>query len=280
MLSISVDFDEELSAVFGGVLDDQSIYLDLCIKAVLNLYKDLPNPPKSVSIIAHSMVSICKITTTDLRADLCQFLIHSNSLQGGKVAQSVLMNRETANRVNTVIALAAPLDKPVLNIDFYTEAFYRKTNKLWSEHRPPNPNLITNLTNTCCNASNFEQLHFNADDEQTALAHGPTKRYFLEDILLITIGGGSRDILVHSGLTTSKFSDIHVVSTCIPGVWLTTDHLASVWCLQQVIAINRFLYSIMEPIRQRKHDNAFIKDKSYRLANAKYHLTVCMGKSL
>lgn len=53
-----VDFDEEFSALFGGVLDDQSIYLELCIKAVLNLYKDIPNGPTSVVIIAHSMV--CK----------------------------------------------------------------------------------------------------------------------------------------------------------------------------------------------------------------------------
>lgn len=54
--SHSVDFDEEFSALFGGVLDDQSIYLELCIKAVLNLYRNLPNPPTSVSIVAHSMV--------------------------------------------------------------------------------------------------------------------------------------------------------------------------------------------------------------------------------
>lgn len=54
----SVDFDEEFSALFGGVLDDQSIYLELCIKTVLNLYKNLPNPPTSVSIVAHSMVRL------------------------------------------------------------------------------------------------------------------------------------------------------------------------------------------------------------------------------
>lgn len=53
----AVDFDEELSALFGGVLDDQSIYLELCIKAVLNLYKNLSNPPTSVSIVSHSMVT-------------------------------------------------------------------------------------------------------------------------------------------------------------------------------------------------------------------------------
>lgn len=35
-----------------------SIYLELCIKTVLNLYKNVPNPPTSVSIVAHSMVCI------------------------------------------------------------------------------------------------------------------------------------------------------------------------------------------------------------------------------
>lgn len=193
------------------------------------------------------------------------------------MAQSVLMNRETAKRVNTVIAIASPIDKPVLNIDFYMEAFYRKSNKLWLDHRPPNPNLITNLTNTCCNASNFVEFNSNAIlDEENALSNNDAKRYFLEDILFITIGGGNRDLLVQSGLTTSQFSDVHAMSTCIPGVWLTTDHLASVWCLQQVLVINRFLYSIIEPVssRQRRQENIFISDKQTRLASAKYHLTV------
>lgn len=185
------------------------------------------------------------------------------------------MNRETSKRVNTVIAIAAPIDKPVLNIDFYTEAFYRKSNKLWLEHRPPNPNAINNLTSTCCNASNFAEFD-SSTIKQTEVSASHAKRYFLEDILFITIGGGSRDLLVPDGLTTSQFSDIHVMSSCIPGVWLTTDHLASVWCLQQVLVINRFLYSIILPVshRQRMHDNVFVSDKSIRLANAKYHLTV------
>lgn len=207
------------------------------------------------------------------------------------MAQSVLMNRETAKRVNTVIAIAAPIDKPVVNIDFYMEAFYRKSNKLWLEHRPPNPNLITNLTNTCCNATNFIEYNSTTDDDKSTesnvqvgsnvmnRANGSSdgavaKRYFLDDILFITIGGGNRDVLVPSGLTYSKFSDVHAMSTCIPLVWLTTDHLASVWCLQQVLVVNRFLYSIIEPYRQRTYNNVFINDKSVRLANAKYHFTV------
>lgn len=191
----------------------------------------------------------------------------------------MLMNRETASRVNTVIALAAPIDKPVVNIDFYMESFYRKSNKFWLEHRPPNTNLITNLTNTCCNDSNHAIINSNEvqwNTKNNATIEILNRKYFLKDILLITIGGGSRDILVDSGLTFSQFSDIHTMSTCMPGVWLTTDHLASVWCLQQIIAINRFLYSTIDSSssRQRMHGNKFINDKSIRLANAKHYLTV------
>lgn len=51
-----VDFNEEHSALFGGYLDDQATYLDLCIKKVLGLYQHLPNKPESIAIVAHSMV--------------------------------------------------------------------------------------------------------------------------------------------------------------------------------------------------------------------------------
>lgn len=188
------------------------------------------------------------------------------------------MNRETASRVGTVIAIAAPIDKPVVNIDFYMEAFYRKTSQFWLEHRQNSTETITNLTNTCCLASNHivnydnsSLLQINASNS-TKLAD----KYFLNDILLITIGGGSRDILVRAGLTQSRYSDLHSMSTCMPGVWLTTDHLASVWCLQQIIAINRFLYSTIEPksSRQRSHGNRFIENKAIRLANARRYLSV------
>lgn len=195
------------------------------------------------------------------------------------------MNRDTAKRVNTVIAIASPIDTPVLNIDFYSEAFYRKSNKLWLAHRPPNSNAISNLTNTCCNASNFWSSVYTENLKtielgENELSEKLNKKYFLKDVLLITIGGGSRDILVHSGLTTSKFSDIHTMSTCMPNVWLTTDHLSSVWCLQQVLVINRFLYSIIEgnTYRQRNQGNSFLPDKEIRLAKAKRYLTVNSSK--
>lgn len=188
------------------------------------------------------------------------------------------MNRETASQVNTLVLLAAPIDQPVLNLDFYMESFYRKTNRFWIEHRPPNPNPITNLTNTCCNASNYaitltDMLTLNASESD-----GNSKRQFLRDILVVTIGGGNRDLLVRSGLTSSQFSDIHTMSTCMPNVWLTTDHLSAVWCLQQVMVINRFLYSIVQTSQSQRRllGNTFIEDKAVRLAKAKHYFTVIL----
>lgn len=236
-------------------------------------------------------------------------------MQGGKIAQAVLLSKEIAKRVNTVIALASPLDQPVLNIDTYFEAFYRKVNSFWKKHRHINY-VITNRTNTCCNASNYlagtakninkneNNFFMNFDgsteesDEQLFDSNGkvtdssgsgmndvPQKEvenYWrhndsnsLKEILMITVGGGSRDLLVHPGLTSSQYSDIHTMSTCIPNVWLTTDHLSAVWCLQQVIVINRFLYSIIQSNSKHRHNgNQFIEDKSIRLAKAKHYFTV------
>lgn len=230
-------------------------------------------------------------------------------MQGGKIAQSVLLSREIAKRVNTVIALASPFDQPVLNIDTYFEAFYKKINSFWRKHRHIDY-VITNTTNTCCNASNYlagaaknlrvygskvfgdgvddsseessEEEIEKEDETEVIVVDGDdtitprqNETNSLKDILLITIGGGSRDILVHPGLTTSRYSDIHTMSTCIPNVWLTTDHLSAVWCLQQVIVINRFLYSILKSnSRHSNHGKQFIEEKPIRLEKARHYFTV------
>lgn len=182
------------------------------------------------------------------------------------------MNRENAKLVNTIIALASPIDQPVLNIDFYMDSFYKKTNDVWKQHRPQNEYVITNTTSTCCNASNYA-INWR---KPMPIANRSEEALFLKDILLITIGGGSRDILVPSNLTTSRFSDVHTISTCMPSVWLSTDHLSSVWCLQQVLVVNRFLYSIIETShpRHKTITNTFLEDKALRKQKAIRYFTV------
>lgn len=176
----TVDFNEEFSALYGGYLQEQTQYLGSCVRKVLSLYSNLPNKPQSVVIIGHSM--------------------------GGKIAQALLTDYNNIDLVNTVIMLSTPVDKPVINIDNYFQVFYQKINNFWTFNRG-SLNEVTNTTNTCC-LKHFEP----AEIASSLITDGVNdEQYPLNKKLLITIGGGSRDILVHSGLTTSKFSDIHAI---------------------------------------------------------------------
>lgn len=227
----SVDLNEEYSALFGGVLEAQTLFIEHCIRAILKLYQRLPNPPKKIVIVGHSI--------------------------GGKIAQKLLSSPDTAHLINTVIALASPVDKPVLNFDHYIENFYQSIDEYWSENR-----LVLDSLNNSCGITQRQNIE---ERKETRL---------LDDKLFITIGGGNRDLLVHPGLTDSKFSDLHVMSTGIPKVWVEADHLCIVWCLQLVLVVNRFLYSIIAPTKYKGPNSrglSFIEDKSERLAKAEQH---------
>lgn len=187
LLSFPVDFNDEFSALYGGYLQDQADYLGGCVRKVLSLYRHFPNGPKSVVIIGHSM--------------------------GGKIAQALLTDYKYIDLVNTVVMLSTPVDRPVVNIDNYFELFYRRTNDFWSSNRGTT-SVVLNTTNTCCikHVVAEEITSYQSDDGN----------FPLDKILLITIGGGSRDIIVHSALTESKFSDIHAIVCveirCVPAV--------------------------------------------------------------
>lgn len=215
----AVDYSEELSALFGGYLQPQSDYLTHAIHAISGLYAPEHIRRTGLIIVAHSM--------------------------GGKIAQAALQHRNVSALVHTVLMLATPVDRPVLDVDFFTSAFYRQIDTYWEQHRLEKW-LATN-----------ETVLYGADDDNnnqrapaieteriTTIPVVQVPNALLNDVLLITIGGGVRDRLVPAGLTASRFSDVHAMSTSIPSVWLSTDHLCSVWCLQQVLVINRFLYEI------------------------------------
>lgn len=226
----AVDLNEEYSALFGGVLEDQTQFIEHCIRAILKLYRRLPNPPNQIVIVGHSI--------------------------GGKIAQKLLSNPDTAQLINTVIALASPMDKPVINVDHHIDSFYESIDSYWMENRQ-----ILESNNSC-----------GLKQRREALSRTETR--ILDDKLLITIGGGNRDLMVHSGLTDSKFSDLHTMTTSIPKVWVEADHLCIVWCLQLVLVVNRFLYSIIAPTNYKGPTSrglSFIDDKAVRLAKAEQH---------
>jgi hypothetical protein len=51
-----VDLNEELSALFGGVLKEQRDFVHRCLHRILALYQNNENKPTSVVLIGHSMV--------------------------------------------------------------------------------------------------------------------------------------------------------------------------------------------------------------------------------
>lgn len=221
----AVDLNEEYSALYGGVLEEQTEFVARSIAKVLDLYRGLKNRPRQIILIGHSI--------------------------GGKIAQSLLLHPEIAGAINSIICLASPISRPAINLDMHIHKFYRNVDEQWALNR-------SNQT---------------IDEESKAW----------DDKLLVTIGGGSRDVHVHSGLTSSPFSDIHAQTTSIPHVWLTTDHQCSAWCKELILVINRFLYSIIQPVHKSiasGEGHQFILDKRERLAKAKYYFSVCNLRQL
>ncbi|KAF8770695.1 GPI inositol-deacylase like protein [Argiope bruennichi] len=176
----TVDFNEEISALYGGTLKDQTEYVFACIKHIQSLYSS----EKKLTLIGHSM--------------------------GGVIAKAVfsLPSFNPAD-ISLIITLAAPHKEPVIAADTAIVNFYAGIKETWKYR----------------NKKGFS------------------------DIPIISIGGGQRDILVRSDLTSNNFQhknvrDVEVLTSSIPGVWVSTDHLAIVWCKQLVLTICRTLYDL------------------------------------
>uniref|UniRef100_A0A8C4NLU3 GPI inositol-deacylase n=1 Tax=Dicentrarchus labrax TaxID=13489 RepID=A0A8C4NLU3_DICLA len=102
----TVDFNEELVALYGGSLLRQTHFLHESIKAILRLYKHLKTPPQSVVLVGHSM--------------------------GGVVARALYtLPRFNTNLVSLIITQASPHLAPVLALDPYLLDFYSAVRQKW-----------------------------------------------------------------------------------------------------------------------------------------------------
>ncbi|KAM9850818.1 GPI inositol-deacylase [Aulostomus maculatus] len=102
----TVDFNEELVALYGGSLLRQTHFLHESIKAILKLYKHLKTPPQSVVLVGHSM--------------------------GGVVARALFtLPRFNTNLVSLIITQASPHLAPVLALDPYLLDFYSAVKQKW-----------------------------------------------------------------------------------------------------------------------------------------------------
>ncbi|ESP03848.1 hypothetical protein LOTGIDRAFT_110439 [Lottia gigantea] len=83
----SIDFNEEFSGLYGGVLKDQTEFVNECIKKILSFYKSSKSPPSSVILVGHSM--------------------------GGVIARALFTLSEfNINHVNTIITQSTPHQSP------------------------------------------------------------------------------------------------------------------------------------------------------------------------
>ncbi|XP_029650604.1 GPI inositol-deacylase isoform X2 [Octopus sinensis] len=105
----SVDLNEEISALNGGTLQDQTEFVGFCVKKILRLYKKARNPPSSVVVIGHSM--------------------------GGLVARALFTLPDfDSSSIHTIITLATPHQSPVIVLDNYVSRFYEKVNEYWIDN--------------------------------------------------------------------------------------------------------------------------------------------------
>ncbi|XP_031765165.2 GPI inositol-deacylase isoform X2 [Galleria mellonella] len=199
----TISYNEELSGLYGGVLQKQTDFASACISRILNLYKSnkyTKTVPTSVILIGHSM--------------------------GGLIAKRLLAYPSTVNTTSIAITLSAPLQAPVINFDLAMNDYYKLMDMEWN-------------------------ANINRND------------VVKQKKLLLSFGSGPRDILMPSWLTSCNESYIGALSTAVPGVWVSTDHVSIVWCKQVVMAINKYLFSIIDPwTAQINEDNQVLTSKA------------------
>ncbi|KAK9500619.1 hypothetical protein O3M35_001854 [Rhynocoris fuscipes] len=195
----AVDLNEDYSGIFGGFLQDQTQFVDICIKKILSLYRP-ESSTKSVILIGHSM--------------------------GGVIAKGLFLEPEfNKDSVKIIITLAAP-HSPALLLDSLLADYYERINKYWDN----NTDIKQNLN-------------------------------------LFSIGGGPRDLLVKSSLTSTPHADINVITTSIRDVWVSVDHLCILWCKEFILVIIRALFDCVD-----LKTNQISDDVKFRREIFKYHL--------
>lgn len=207
----AVDFNEELSALKGDYLANQTRFVYECLKIILGLNAGgAASVHKSVIVIGHSM--------------------------GGVIATGLFALKDfQPSIIHTIITLATPHLKPAFLVDAKMAKYYEQVRQFWKMQSVNSSSVVKN-------------------------------------VVVASIGGGSRDVQVRSDLTSLEYlfhgeNSFSVVTTAIPKVWVSTDHLCIVWCKQLVLAITRALIDMVDLEKLQIYT-----DRNKRIAALKYHL--------
>ena len=211
----TISFNEELSALYGPLLDMQTEFTKHCIEHILTLF-ELVQPelkrPKSVLLIGNSMGGIVSRAI---------FVSNKNDEFSGKIL------------VHTIITQATPHIRPVLNVDSSISAYYERVDQFWLNKSQSN----------------------------------------LDNVVLASLYGGTRDILVRAGLANindwKSRTPAGIVSgytVSMPHVWRSIDHRCMSWCRELVLAVNRALFDLVDPVTEQ-----IVEDKQTRLQVLKHY---------
>ena len=132
----AVDFGEELSAVYGGVLDDQSSFTALAVSKILTLYADSKSsrgaPPSSVVLIGHSIGGVvAKAVFSEPEFESSQVIEFCLFFKSSPNINMVILQYRVEScffivlQVRTIVTLATP-HSPVVLLDHHTANFYRR----------------------------------------------------------------------------------------------------------------------------------------------------------
>ena len=170
-----------------------------------------------------------------LHVDVQSLVLIGHSM-GGVVARGLFTLKDfDKSSVSTIITLASPNLRPHLMVDHDLFKYYSHLSALWNS---------INQT------------------ERGAMMH----------LVIASIGGGNRDVQVHSNLI--PFGDSYlasqsfsVIASAVPKVWLSTDHRCIVWCKQLILAIIRALIDMVDDGKSK-----IIGSAMERTEILKYHL--------
>ena len=204
----TISFNEELTALYGPLLNIQTKYVKFCIKHILKLFENVQpelKRPKSVVLIGNSM--------------------------GGIIARGIFTSSADNHLVHTIITKSSPHNRPVINIDKHLSDYYDQVNKLW----------------------------LNKSEQR------------LNNVVLASLYGGTRDILVRSGLANlndwkskSPAGIISSYTISMPHVWRNIDHRCMAWCRELVMNLNRALFNLIDPLTGQIIENRNEREKILR----------------
>lgn len=105
----TVDLDEDLSGLYGGVLKQEVDFVYKCILHIAQMYRKSHSSPQSIILIGHSM--------------------------GGMIARALFAMKHLPSKlVSVILTLGTPHKEPVLSLDSHLNSFYHIVNTFWESN--------------------------------------------------------------------------------------------------------------------------------------------------